>query len=276
MCFQGRIGIRSHRVFVIVVPVRQYTPTVVVAAKPRYGRTPLTPSHGYFSHGGSRSPSSRSRKPGHEELLRQRRQLHAAGLAVLDDLVRVVEVDDLDHRARLRRVVGDLVVVVRPARRARGQPHQRVAVGRRHVGAVEQLLVREAVPLRRELGAAGEDAGDARLADRRAHRLEPQRQRLEQLRRREHAADVVAGLEDRHRLIDDVILVGLQVLAPALLDQLDDPARIEIDAEADAAADTARGARPPAAAAAAPTARASASSSPSGKNSSGSVSLNSS
>ena len=74
------------------------------------------------------------------------------------------------------------------------------------------------------------------LRMRRAHRLEPQRQRLEQLRRREHALDVVAGAEDRDRLIDDVILVGLQVLGPALLDQLDDPARIEVDAEADAAA----------------------------------------
>src|SRR5262245_66666662 len=45
-------------------PARQYTPTVVVDAKPRYGRTPLTPSHGYLSYGSSRSPSSRSRKPG--------------------------------------------------------------------------------------------------------------------------------------------------------------------------------------------------------------------
>src|SRR5687768_14367897 len=45
-------------------PPVQYTPTVVVAAKARYGRTPLTPSHGYFSCGGSRSPSSLSRKPG--------------------------------------------------------------------------------------------------------------------------------------------------------------------------------------------------------------------
>src|SRR5689334_22780534 len=42
----------------------QYTPTVVVAANPRNGRTPLIPSHGYFSYGGSRSPSSRSRKRG--------------------------------------------------------------------------------------------------------------------------------------------------------------------------------------------------------------------
>src|SRR4029079_7789050 len=42
----------------------QYTPTVVDAASLRNGRTPLTPSHGYFSYGGSRSPSSRSRNPG--------------------------------------------------------------------------------------------------------------------------------------------------------------------------------------------------------------------
>ena len=46
-----------------------------------------------------------------------------------------------------------------------------------------------------------------------AHRLEPQRERLEQLRRREHALDVVTGLQDRDGLIDDVILVGLEVLA---------------------------------------------------------------
>src|SRR5262249_47821825 len=42
----------------------QYTPTVVVAAKPRNVRTPLTPFQGYFADGGSRSPSSRSRKFG--------------------------------------------------------------------------------------------------------------------------------------------------------------------------------------------------------------------
>lgn len=44
--------------------VTQYTPTVVWAAIPRQGRTPLTPSQGYFSLGGSRSPSSRSANRG--------------------------------------------------------------------------------------------------------------------------------------------------------------------------------------------------------------------
>src|SRR6202011_3356312 len=105
-----------------------------------------------------------------------------------------------------------------------------------HVGAVEQLLVREPVPLRRKLRAARENSLDADLADTRAHRFEPERQGFEQLWRGEHALDVVAGLENRDRLIDDVILIGLQMLGPPLLDQLDHPARIEIDAEADAAA----------------------------------------
>ena len=99
-------------------------------------------------------------------------------------------------------------------------------------------------------------------------------QRLEQLRRGEHALDVVPGAEDRDRLIDAVLLVRFEVLHPALLDQLDDPPRIEIDAEADAAAVLGemldRQPQPPRAA----TARASASSIPSGNLSSGSVSLN--
>ena len=44
------------------------------------------------------------------------------------------------------------------------------------------------------------------------------------------------ALQERQRLVDDVLLVGLELLHLPLLDQLDDPARIEIDAEADAAA----------------------------------------
>jgi hypothetical protein len=60
--------------------------------------------------------------------------------------------------------------------------------------------------------------------------------RLEQLRRREHAADVVPRLQDRDGLIDHVILVRLEVLAPTVLQQLDHPPRIEIDAETDPSA----------------------------------------
>src|SRR5438874_1589012 len=47
---------------------------------------------------------------GHEEFLREGRQAHASGPSVLDHLPLIVELDDLDDRARLRRVVRDLVV----------------------------------------------------------------------------------------------------------------------------------------------------------------------
>ena len=64
--------------------------------------------------------------------------------------------------------------------------------------------------------------------------FERQRQRFEQLRRGEHALDVMAGGEDCDRLIDTMFLVFFQVLHPAFFDQLHDPAGIEVDAEADA------------------------------------------
>ncbi len=70
--------------------------------------------------------------------------------------------------------------------------------------------------------------------------FEPAAQGVEQLGGREHALDVVLGRKDGERLVDDVFLIGLEVLHPAFLDDLDDPARIEIDAEADAAAELAR------------------------------------
>jgi hypothetical protein len=50
-----------------------------------------------------------------------------------------------------------------------------------HRADVEQFLDGEAGPLRGELGAAREDAGDPRLADRRALLLQGDRQRLEEL-----------------------------------------------------------------------------------------------
>src|SRR5438552_18987454 len=45
----------------------------------------------------------------HEELLRQRRQHDAAGLAVRDHFIRIVKIHDLQDRPRLRRGIGDLV-----------------------------------------------------------------------------------------------------------------------------------------------------------------------
>src|SRR5262249_13139656 len=95
-------------------------------------------------------------------------------------------------------------------------------------------------PLRRHLRSAAENAGDAFLLDARALFFKLLAQRVEQLRRGKHALDVVPGAKNRHRLLDAVILVRSQVLHPPLLAELDDPARVEIDAEADAAAELAK------------------------------------
>src|ERR1019366_1809428 len=97
----------------------------------------------------------------------------------------------------------------------------------------EILLDREADPLRGHLGAAAEDAGDAFLLEARPFVLEALDELVEELGRGEHALDLVPGGQDRYRLVDDVVLVGPQVFHPALLDDLDDPARVEINAKAD-------------------------------------------
>ena len=104
-----------------------------------------------------------------------------------------------------------------------------------HVRA-EQFLAAEAVPLRRELRAAAEDALDAGLGDARPVFDQPHGERFQQLGRHERALDVVPGAENGDRLIDDVVFVFLGFLDFAFLEQLDDPPRIEIDAEADPAA----------------------------------------
>ena len=64
-------------------------------------------------------------------------------------------------------------------------------------------------------------------------------QGLEQLGGGEEALDVVVGLQEGEGLVDDVALVELHLLHLAALDELDDPARVEVDHEADAAADLA-------------------------------------
>src|SRR5678815_5688847 len=50
-------------------------------------------------------------KTRHEEFLGERRQTRPAGLAVVDDLFRVVGIDHFDHRARRRGVINDRPVV---------------------------------------------------------------------------------------------------------------------------------------------------------------------
>ena len=53
-------------------------------------------------------------------------------------------------------------------------------------------------------------------------------ERFEQLGRGEHAADVVVRAQQREPLLDHVLLVGFGLFDLAALDQLDDPARIEV------------------------------------------------
>src|SRR5437867_3533263 len=171
-----------------------------------------------------------------EKLFGQGRELDASRLSIVHHPAGVSEIHYLNDRARLGCVVGDLVIVLGTALAAGSKAHQGVAVCWSHVGAIEKLFVCETVPLRREFGPPGEDPGYSCLAYRCPHFFQAERKRLEQLGCGEHAPDVVAGLKNRNRLIDTMVLVGLQLLGPAFLDQLDHPARVQVDAEADAAA----------------------------------------
>src|SRR5690606_40460135 len=112
------------------------------------------------------------------------------------------------------------------------------AVGRRHVDAAffrwaaEEFFHAKPRPLRRELRAAGEDAGDARLGKGRTALFEFEAEGFDQLRSAEHALDVVSRTEDCYGLIDAVLFVGFEVIHPALLDELDDPPGVEVDTKA--------------------------------------------
>jgi hypothetical protein len=90
------------------------------------------------------------------------------------------------------------------------------------------------VELGRHLGAAAEDPLDPQLLERGLLA-----QRLEELGGREQAPDVLVGLEQGQGLVDDVLLVPLHLPDLAGLDQLDHPAGVEVDLEADPAAELA-------------------------------------
>ena len=63
----------------------QYTPTVVASANSWNGRTPLTPSQGYFCERRLAFAFVALQEAGDEEFLGQRGQFHAARFAVADD-----------------------------------------------------------------------------------------------------------------------------------------------------------------------------------------------
>src|SRR5258708_15198029 len=69
----------------------------------------------------------------HKDFFSERRQADAPGLAVIDKLTVVIELDHLDDRTRLRRIVADLVIFRSRWILRAGQSHERVAVGGRHV-----------------------------------------------------------------------------------------------------------------------------------------------
>src|SRR6476659_4247699 len=105
----------------------------------------------------------------HKEFLRQSREPSASRLAVTDDAICVVEIDDLDHGTRLRCIVANLVPFSSCNGFRTSQAHQRVAVSWRHINpahfgrTTEQLLDAKARPLWRKLCASRKDARDARF-----------------------------------------------------------------------------------------------------------------
>src|SRR5579872_6184859 len=124
-------------------------------------------------------------KPRHEELTSQRRQAHAPGFSITDDLFGAIGIDYLDHRLGRRRIVDDSEVVLRYARLVYGEAHECVAVRWSEVDAIQQLLHSEAMELRRHFRASAKHALDPDLLER--YFLA---QRFQQLRRGEQALDV--------------------------------------------------------------------------------------
>jgi len=133
--------------------------------------------------------------------------------------------------ARLGGVVNDFIIVGGIEGLVGREAHERVAVGGDEIDSGAELFAREAVELRSQLSAAAEDAFDAVVGE-----VDFLGERFEQLGRGEGALDVGMAAEDRQGLIDAVVFIEVGFLHFAALDALDDPARVEIDAEGDAAA----------------------------------------
>src|SRR6185436_2408814 len=85
--------------------------------------------------------------------------------------------------------------------------------------------------LRRHFGAAAKYSGDAHFLQRNFFA-----ERFEQLRRGKEAANVVVCSQQGEALLNYVLLVLFGLFCLALLNQLDDPTRIKIHHEANAAA----------------------------------------
>src|SRR5438445_2576335 len=73
----------------------------------------------------------------HEEFLGERSQHNTTGPAVVDELVGIVKIHDPNDCTGLGSIIGDLVAVLGTDWFGACQPHERVAVGRRHVHTLE-------------------------------------------------------------------------------------------------------------------------------------------
>src|SRR5262249_49409856 len=84
-------------------------------------------------------------------LTSQRSQSHTTGFAVIDNKIPVVEFDNLDYRAGLRRIISYFVAVIWRHRFRTRKPHQRIAVSRSQINLrSQQLFHRKASVLGRE------------------------------------------------------------------------------------------------------------------------------
>src|SRR5436853_6191584 len=100
------------------------------------------------------------KETGHEELASKRRQPHSSSGSIFHESIRIVRIDNLNHRPRRRRVVDHGVVVFGPRGLVHGKPHQRVSIGRREVDSVQQLFDRVSMKLGSHLGPAAKYALD--------------------------------------------------------------------------------------------------------------------
>ena len=173
-----------------------------------------------------------------EEFVGHGVEFDAAGLAVFDDFCVVIEVDDFDDSAGLGCVVGNFVVISRIEGFAAGEPHQGVTVGGCDVDiGPEQFFAGESVPLLGEFRSATEDSFDAGFFNAAAFVHQSQSECFEEFGCGEHALDVIIGGEHGESLVNAVCAVFLCVFDFALFEEFDDPAGVEVYAEADTAAE---------------------------------------
>src|SRR5205823_3183923 len=133
-------------------------------------------------------------------------------------------------RARLRCIISYLELICRSGHLGGSEAHERVAICRSDIDVgAKQFLDRKANPLRGHFRAAAEDTRDPRFGQGLAVFFKPAAKGVQQLWRREHTLNFMIGREYGQGLVDYMLLISLEMLHPAFLDEFDHPARIEIN-----------------------------------------------